>query len=63
MDHIEFYINDEASAQDREFLDEKITEYIYRTTGYSDGILISIAVKQAGEIIDGVSGWTWGGCS
>jgi GNAT superfamily N-acetyltransferase len=63
MDPIEFYINDQANAQDREFLDDKITEYNYRTTGYTDGKILSITVKQAGETIAGVYGWSWGGCS
>jgi ribosomal protein S18 acetylase RimI-like enzyme len=63
MDEFELSLNDPPGAQDRDFLDEKITEYNYRATGYTDGRILSISIKQAGETIAGIFGWTWGGCS
>ncbi len=63
MNGLEFKINDKPSAQDREYLDDKITEFNFQTTGYYDGKLMSITVERAGEVIAGLYGWTWGGCS
>ncbi len=62
MDDFEIHINDEPGAEEREFLEDKINEYNFQTTGYYDGRLISIKVEKDGETIAGLFGWTWGGC-
>jgi ribosomal protein S18 acetylase RimI-like enzyme len=63
MDEFKISLNDPPGPQDRDFLDEKITEYNYQATGYTDGRILSMSVKQSGETIAGLFGWTWGGCS
>jgi ribosomal protein S18 acetylase RimI-like enzyme len=50
---------------DLEFLDDQINRYNIATTGIrpADDILLSILVRdQAGAIVAGIWGWTWGGC-
>ena len=45
------------------FLAERIYEYNARATGYYDGETYSaIRRSGAGDIVAGVSGFTWGGC-
>ena len=46
-----------------EFLAERIYEYNAAATGYHDGESYSAVRRdQAGGIVAGVSGFTWGGC-
>jgi ribosomal protein S18 acetylase RimI-like enzyme len=45
------------------FLAERIYEYNAAATGYYDGESYSAVHRnEAGEIVAGVSGFTWGGC-
>ncbi|MEX0784007.1 MAG: GNAT family N-acetyltransferase [Dehalococcoidia bacterium] len=44
------------------FLETQITEFNFDTTGIRDGSELGIFVREEGEILAGVSGWTWGGC-
>lgn len=53
------------APDDLEFLDDQINRYNIATTGIqpTDDILLSILVRdQAGTIVAGIWGWTWGGC-
>jgi GNAT superfamily N-acetyltransferase len=46
------------------FLVERIYEFNSKATGYFDGRLLGASVhNEAGEIIAGFSGHTWGGCA
>jgi len=55
---------DESQCQDLEsFLADRIYEFNSKTTGYLDGRLLAGSIRNdAGEIIAGFSGHTWGGC-
>lgn len=54
----------ETQCQELEaFLADRIYEFNSRTTGYFDGMLLGGSVRnEAGEIIAGFSGHTWGNC-
>jgi GNAT superfamily N-acetyltransferase len=55
---------DESQCQRLEsFLVDRIYEFNSQTTGYFDGRLLAGSIhNDAGEIIAGFSGHTWGGC-
>jgi len=55
---------DEVQCQELEtFLVDRIYEFNSEATGYFDGRLLGGNVKnEAGEVIAGFSGHTWGGC-
>ena len=47
----------------RERLDKEINAFNAATTGYADGRLLCIAVRDYdGDLRAGLFGWTWGGC-
>lgn len=47
----------------RELLDKEINSFNAATTGYADGKLLGIAVREdSGDLRAGLFGWTWGGC-
>src|SRR5882724_9830611 len=56
---------DEAECQELDaFLAERIYEFNSKATGYFDGKLFGARVKnEAGEVIAGFGGHTWGGCA
>jgi hypothetical protein len=44
-------------------LDEEINAFNVAVTGYADGRLLCIAVRDdEGDLRAGLYGWTWGGC-
>jgi GNAT superfamily N-acetyltransferase len=48
---------------DIRFLDDRINEFNYAATGYTDGALLASFVRdEQGAIVAGMYGWTWGGC-
>ncbi len=58
--HLEVAAN--ATAQDGQFLEDELYAYNVEHTGYDDGELLTIWVKNtANEIVAGCHGWTWGG--
>lgn len=45
------------------FLADRIYEFNARATGYTDAQLLAATIHDdAGEIIAGINGYTWGGC-
>lgn len=45
------------------FLTDRIYEFNSKATGYDDGLLIGASIRNdAGEVIAGFNGHTWGGC-
>lgn len=47
---------------DIEFLEARLIEFNYRATGFTDGLGLAIITRdEAGNIIAGLSGFTWGG--
>ena len=58
-----FAISDNPSPKDTGFLGERIYEYNVARTQLMDGRLLAMFVRdEAGEIVAGLDGWTWGGC-
>jgi GNAT superfamily N-acetyltransferase len=57
-------LRDEAQCEELgAFLADRIYEFNTRATGYSDGMLLAGCVRSdAGEVIAGYNGHTWGGC-
>jgi ribosomal protein S18 acetylase RimI-like enzyme len=55
---------DEPQCQELEaFLADRIYEFNAKATGYADGRLLAGRIRDdAGEVIAGFSGHTWGGC-
>lgn len=55
---------DEAECQELgAFLADRIYEFNAQATGYFDGMLLAGCVRsEAGEIVAGFDGHTWGGC-
>src|SRR5947209_19482431 len=63
MADTDFAITDNPSIEDRAFLGERIYEYNVERTRITDGRLLGMFVRnEAGEIVAGLDGWTWGGC-
>ncbi len=55
-------IESDPSRQDVQFLEDRLTEFNFETTGITDGrLLASFPRDENGEIIAGLYGWTWGG--
>ena len=55
---------DEAQCQELDaFLVDRIYEFNSGATGYYDGQLLGVSIRnEAGAVIAGLSGHTWGGC-
>jgi GNAT superfamily N-acetyltransferase len=63
VDEIRWAADEDAAREIGGFLDARIYEYNVATTGIRDGRLLALTVRDgAGEIVAGLSGWTWGGC-
>jgi GNAT superfamily N-acetyltransferase len=62
MGEVAFAISDADNGL-REHLDKEINAFNVATTGYHDGRLLCIAVREdGGDLRAGLFGWTWGGC-
>ena len=57
-------LHDESRYQEIDsFLVDRIYEFNAKATGYADGRFLAGTIRDdAGEIIAGISGYTWGGC-
>jgi GNAT superfamily N-acetyltransferase len=55
---------DEANCSKlEEFLADRIHEFNTEATGYFDGRLLGACIRdEAGQVVAGLSGHTWGGC-
>lgn len=64
MEIVTVVLHDEAQCQELEsFLEDRIYEFNSEVTGYFDGRLLGGSVRnEAGEVIAGFCGHTWGGC-
>jgi ribosomal protein S18 acetylase RimI-like enzyme len=62
MSAMQFTIIDNPAAEDVAFLEDQVIAFNFATTGFHDGKILSIFVRdEMGGIIAGVSGFTWGG--
>jgi GNAT superfamily N-acetyltransferase len=57
-------VTDDPAPSEVQFLEDQINEFNFATTGFNDGRLLSILVKdEQGQAAAGLYGWTWGGCA
>ena len=62
MDGEPFEIETDPTAQDIEFLEDRLYEHNVARMGKDDGQVFAIFVRNArNEIVAGISGWTWAG--
>ena len=58
----EFHVEDDPDPLDVEFLETQIRHEASAATGLGDSAELAIFVRDAGRIVAGISGWTWGDC-
>jgi MOSC domain-containing protein YiiM len=57
-----FAVTAEPDPNDVAYLEDRLIEFNYNATGYRDGELLAIFLRDdANEIYGGISGFTWGG--
>ncbi len=57
-----YVIDSNPDPKDVDYLDDQINEYNFETTGYRDGKLLAIFLRDTeGKINAGIYGFTWGG--
>jgi GNAT superfamily N-acetyltransferase len=59
---VEFHVEDHPDPLDVELLEEHIRYEASTLTGLGDEVELAIFVRDAGTIVAGISGWTWGDC-
>ncbi len=59
---MEFHVEDEPDSQDIAFLEAQIRRDASATMGLGDEVDLAIFVRDAGTVVAGISGWTWGDC-
>ncbi len=57
----EFTIEDNPRPEDKTALNDRLYEFSVAATGIDDGRWLAIFVRDAGAIVAGLHGWTWGG--
>ena len=59
---MEFHVEDDPDPLDIEFLETQIRREASAAMGLGDEVELAIFVRDAGRIVAGISGWTWGDC-
>ena len=59
---MEFRVEDKPDPLDIEVLETEIRRAAADATGLSDEVELAIFVRDAGKVVAGISGWTWGDC-
>ncbi len=59
---MEFEVEDHPDPLDVELLEEHIRSEASSAMGLGDEVELAIFVRDAGTIVAGISGWTWGDC-
>ena len=59
---MEFQVEDDPDPLDIEFLETQIRREASAAMGLGDEVELAIFVREAGRIVAGISGWTWGDC-
>ena len=62
MSTIEIEQQDEASPEQKAWLDERLHEFNVAATGLSDGQELALFVREGRTLRGGLTGVTWGGC-
>ena len=59
---MEFHVEDRPDPLDVELLEAHIRSEASSVMGLGDEVELAIFVRDAGTIVAGISGWTWGDC-
>ncbi|HEV8179879.1 MAG TPA: GNAT family N-acetyltransferase [Gaiellaceae bacterium] len=59
---MEFDVENNPDPRDLEFLETQIRREASTAMGLGDEAELAIFVRDAGRIVAGISGWTWGDC-
>mgnify|MGYP003694490095 CR=1 FL=1 len=59
---MEFQVEDDPDPLDIGFLETQIRREASAAMGLGDEVELAIFVREAGRIVAGISGWTWGDC-
>ena len=59
---MEFTVEDRPDALDIDVLEGQIRREASAATGLGDEVDLAIFVREAGGVVAGISGWTWGDC-
>lgn len=58
----EFHVEERPDPADIEILETHIRRAARQATGLGDEVDLAIFVREAGVVVAGISGWTWGDC-
>ena len=59
---MELHVENNPDPRDLEFLETQIRREASTAMGLGDEAELAIFVRDAGRIVAGISGWTWGDC-
>jgi GNAT superfamily N-acetyltransferase len=59
---VEFHVEDNPDPRDLEHLESRIRDEASSAMGLGDEVDLAIFVRDAGTVVAGISGWTWGDC-
>jgi GNAT superfamily N-acetyltransferase len=59
---VEFHVEDHPDPLDIEFLDTQVHLEASAAMGLGDELDLAIFVREAGAVVAGITGWTWGDC-
>jgi len=59
---MEFHVEDDPDPLDIGLLEANIRSEASTTMGLGDEVELAIFVRDAGTVVAGISGWTWGDC-
>jgi GNAT superfamily N-acetyltransferase len=59
---VEFQVEDRPDPGDLELLETRIRREASAAMGLGSEVDLAILVREEGEVVAGISGWTWGDC-
>jgi GNAT superfamily N-acetyltransferase len=59
---VELHVEDNPDPREIEFLETQIRREASAVMGLGDEVDLAIFVREAGAVVAGISGWTWGDC-
>ncbi len=59
---MDFHVEDHPDPRDIEFLETRIRREASTAMELGDELDLAIFVRDAGSVVAGISGWTWGDC-
>jgi GNAT superfamily N-acetyltransferase len=59
---VELRVEDDPDPIEIEFLETQIRREASAAMGLGDEVELAIFVRDAGKVVAGISGWTWGDC-